>query len=156
MSASPQLYSCTRSSTIISGAGPAASQPVVGRPRRWPQLAEMIGGRQSPAEPASAYNSNAQASAVLSVAIAILIAPALGLGTGGAACSTAPDCSLGGLCVHGRCQCDTAFRGDKCSELNLRPAPTEPLLDIGNQTASWGGFPVYDEADKLWHLFYAE
>jgi|EP01048_Picozoa_sp_COSAG05_P008137 hypothetical protein len=73
-----------------------------------------------------------------------------------AACSTATDCSLGGVCERGECKCDPAFRGPTCSELNLRPSSKAPLLDIGNATASWGGFPVYDDADNLWHLFYAE
>ena len=71
-------------------------------------------------------------------------------------CSTALDCSLGGLCVGGVCQCDAAFKGPNCAELNLLPARKAPLLDIGSDTASWGGFPVYDSSDKLWHLFYAE
>ncbi len=71
-------------------------------------------------------------------------------------CSSEMDCSLGGVCVSGKCRCDATFSGPTCAQLNLLPAKKTPLIDIGTESASWGGVPVYDPSDKKWHLFYAE
>lgn len=39
-------------------------------------------------------------------------------------CSTDTDCSLNGLCSRraGKCICDAGWRGNDCSELDIRPA----------------------------------
>lgn len=71
-------------------------------------------------------------------------------------CSNAADCSLGGLCVQARCDCDPAFSGPNCVALNLLPAPTTELWNRGEGTDSWGGNIVYDKGDNKWHLFFAE
>eukprot|EP01049_Picozoa_sp_SAG25_P002071 SAG25_NODE_103_length_15482_cov_9.187415_1_plen_216_part_10 len=72
-------------------------------------------------------------------------------------CTDATDCSLGGLCVRGRCECDPAFTGPNCAALNLLPAPTAELWNRGAGTASWGGNIVFDaKGDGKWHLFFAE
>ena len=72
-------------------------------------------------------------------------------------CMGATDCSLGGLCVRGRCECDPAFTGPNCAALNLLPAPTAELWNRGAGTASWGGNIVFDaKGDCKYHLFFAE
>ena len=88
--------------------------------------------------------------------MALLLALLAVAGQASSACRSPEDCSLGGLCVGGRCACDAAFTGPTCSRLNLAPAPTASLWDRGNSTASWGGKIVFDESDKKWHLFFAE
>jgi hypothetical protein len=45
--------------------------------------------------------------------------------------------------------------GPKCAQLNLAPASRASLWS-GDSDASWGGNAVFDKADGLWHLFYAE
>jgi hypothetical protein len=70
-------------------------------------------------------------------------------------CTTCDDCSLGGTCSDGRCLCDKTWSGPACVQLNLVPASKAPLW-VGDTDASWGGNAVFDHADKLWHLFFAE
>ena len=71
-------------------------------------------------------------------------------------CTAAHDCSLGGLCVAGKCACDPAFTGPNCAALNLQLAPRTPLWDAPPRTSSWGGNMVWDGSDGKWHLFFAE
>eukprot|EP01052_Picozoa_sp_SAG31_P058477 SAG31_NODE_17891_length_654_cov_1.282883_1_plen_134_part_01 len=59
-------------------------------------------------------------------------------------CRGASDCSLNGACgADGGCACDAAWRGLRCSELNLlavnRSAPGYQPSDHGRPTAVWGG-----------------
>ena len=72
------------------------------------------------------------------------------------ACADAMDCSLNGDCVGGRCVCDTAWnaRAD-CSALNFAPTPKGGGYRNGTQ-ASWGGYPLRDDATGTWHLFHAQ
>jgi hypothetical protein len=79
-----------------------------------------------------------------------------GTNSAAASCSSAMDCSLGGVCTNGSCVCDATFTGPNCVQLNLKPASKVDLWDRGNDTASWGGNVVYDKADGKWHLFFAE
>lgn len=82
---------------------------------------------------------------------------------GGSGCKSALDCSLGGQCVAGTCQCWPTWTGENCSVLNLLPAAPGPApLNLpgawarpGNQS-SWGGSPIADPDGKSWHLFAAD
>ena len=70
-------------------------------------------------------------------------------------CKDPTDCSLGGLCVGGKCACDPAFTGPNCVALNLGLATRGSAWNT-KDTASWGGNVVWDTADSKWHLFFAE
>ena len=74
-------------------------------------------------------------------------------------------CSLNGVVVGDRCQCDPGWRGDDCGELDLPPAPNtdgayqhKVNLDdcksspTGCGPSSWGGLPLKGP-DGKWHLF---
>ena len=67
-------------------------------------------------------------------------------GHGGGSCSTDWDCSLGGLCNNGVCECDVWFTGQNCALLNLaRAAPANGLNISGWST--WGGHAVHGDKD---------
>ena len=75
------------------------------------------------------------------------------------ACTTDLDCSLNGLCVSGRCQCDTPWIGERCGLLDLRPGEAGmhdvPLCAYhgdGPNFTSWGGSVVFDDTDGRYHL----
>ena len=71
-------------------------------------------------------------------------------------CASAFDCSLGGVCLAGRCKCDAAFTGPNCAALNLRPASRAAgYQPAANGSSSWGGNPVLGP-DGLWHFFGSE
>lgn len=69
------------------------------------------------------------------------------------ACTTAMDCSLGGECVQGACQCDKTWTGPTCAALNLLPANRSEGMHQPSY-ATWGGLPV--EEDGQFHLFFAD
>jgi hypothetical protein len=76
--------------------------------------------------------------------------------SGGGACSSAEDCSLGGECVSAACVCDKTWTGAHCAALNLGKAPkVGAYRHNANGSTSWGGLPVL-AADKKYHLFFAE
>lgn len=80
---------------------------------------------------------------------------------GGGACASEWDCSLGGNCTAGRCDCDVWFTGESCALLNLARARPQNGFDLtslqsggdsfhGNRWrgwSSWGGHAVYDETN---------
>ena len=78
-----------------------------------------------------------------------------GVPHGGSVCKTEDDCSLGGLCTKGACECDAWFTGEKCDLLNLQ----SPVDDQGGTCGrgfdsyySWGGRAVPD-TEGQWHLY---
>jgi hypothetical protein len=88
--------------------------------------------------------------------------PALCLERSGATppCGTDHDCQLNGQCVRGRCECDAAWRGNRCEELALEGdgafAYGGPVTRPGSVT-SWGaGPPALDPATGNWTLFVTE
>lgn len=75
-------------------------------------------------------------------------------------CSSNLECSLNGVCTNGACKCDTAWRGESCSTLNLlRPEKMSGLRTVeadGRNTSSWGGSVIFSEHDNKWHMYAAE
>ena len=75
--------------------------------------------------------------------------------SGGGACSSAADCSLGGECVQSACFCDKTWTGSHCAALNLGKAPKAGAYrHNANGSTSWGGLPV--RVGDTYHLFFAE
>ena len=75
--------------------------------------------------------------------------------SGGGACSSAADCSLGGECVQSACVCDKTWTGSHCAALNLGKAPKAGAYrHNANGSTSWGGLPV--RVGDTYHLFFAE
>ena len=72
-----------------------------------------------------------------------------------ASCTDDTSCSLNGVCVSNRCNCDTGWTGPACTSLNL--APIQPNSGIDEwPTSSWGGIAVNDPIDpQLFHFFYS-
>ena len=70
------------------------------------------------------------------------------------ACVTSTDCSLNGDCVQGSCQCDSAWTGIRCEELEILPTNLHSGYHNLTAGASWGGLPIF--ADGKWHLFVAQ
>ena len=95
------------------------------------------------------------AALVAALATASISAPFFAVPHGGGACTTAWDCSLGGVCNASRvCECDPWFTGHNCTLLNLAPAKPVNGLDIDGWS-TWGGHPVLSEDDGLWHGFFS-
>jgi hypothetical protein len=70
-------------------------------------------------------------------------------------CTDDSDCSLNGVCVSSRCNCDSGWTGPSCTSLNLAPAQPNSGVDEW-PTSSWGGIAVNDPVDpKLFHFFYS-
>ena len=70
--------------------------------------------------------------------IAIVIVVCNERATGSAAPACPWNCSLGGECVDGKCECDATFAGDSCGSLALAPNRSSRALFYGNMS-SWGG-----------------
>jgi hypothetical protein len=70
-----------------------------------------------------------------------------------AICQSEMDCSLGGVCVNGKCLCDKTWKGPTCTALNLLPANRSEGLHQATY-ASWGGMAV--EEGGRYHLFFAD
>ena len=96
---------------------------------------------------ATMYSVKLRALAVLLITVVVNSA---------ATCTSAADCSLNGDCVSGNCVCDIGWSGSPtCDQLLLLPsAPDSGYRNTSG--ASWGGRPVFDPADGLWHLFVAQ
>ena len=65
-------------------------------------------------------------------------------------CTSDSDCSLLGECNQGKCICDPGWKGEKCGQVDLLPAPR----DGGYRNAtlsSWGGNAI--KIDQEWHMF---
>eukprot|EP00658_Telonema_sp_P-2_P054175 TRINITY_DN43119_c0_g1_i1.p1 TRINITY_DN43119_c0_g1~~TRINITY_DN43119_c0_g1_i1.p1 ORF type:complete len:344 (-),score=25.93 TRINITY_DN43119_c0_g1_i1:42-1073(-) len=74
-----------------------------------------------------------------------------------APCTTASDCSLGGVCTAGSCVCWPTWTGPNCSVLNVLPSPATcagAWRRPANQS-SWGGSVVRDDAG-LYHMVSAD
>jgi hypothetical protein len=68
-------------------------------------------------------------------------------------CSNDLECSLNGLCVNSKCECDAAWHGATCNVLTLLPAATENGYRQPN-TSSWGGSVIRD--GDTYHMFVEE
>ena len=70
-------------------------------------------------------------------------------------------CSLNGICdlSTNTCNCDPAWKGTTCSELNLLPLEPKRVLNgayrPGKRT-SWGANVLYSKEDNKFHMFVAE
>ena len=91
--------------------------------------------------------------------MATTIAAGLIISLAALSCSTDLDCSLNGECHASACRCDDAWRGPRCSTMNLLPPQRLSGLrtvDNGRNTSSWGGSVIYAPEDKQWHMYAAE
>lgn len=61
------------------------------------------------------------------------------------------DCSLNGICVKGACQCDSGWKGEACTVLDVQPLdPMNPgYRNLSMPT--WSGNVI--EEDGKWHMF---
>eukprot|EP01063_Lacrimia_lanifica_P001128 TRINITY_DN10547_c0_g1_i1.p1 TRINITY_DN10547_c0_g1~~TRINITY_DN10547_c0_g1_i1.p1 ORF type:complete len:382 (+),score=71.61 TRINITY_DN10547_c0_g1_i1:103-1248(+) len=79
---------------------------------------------------------------------------------GDSTCSSAAECSLNGACVSGRCVCDAAWAGPRCSRLNLVPmdrdAAERGVYRPTDGATSWGASVVHSKEDGLYHMFAAQ
>jgi hypothetical protein len=76
---------------------------------------------------------------------------------GGWPCLTPLDCQLNGLCTDGKCVCDSAWKGENCSVLNLLPAkPGQGYGLLGSPTSSWGGSVIHDPKSSKYYMHVAE
>eukprot|EP01051_Picozoa_sp_SAG22_P014731 SAG22_NODE_1830_length_3484_cov_1.448744_1_plen_304_part_00 len=97
--------------------------------------------------------------------LALSVLPALAA-PGAGACKTEADCSYNGRCAppapgpgDSSCVCDAAWRGPRCSTLNLQPARRDAGLntsDAGGPIMSWGGTVNRGDGDGLWHMHAAQ
>ena len=73
----------------------------------------------------------------------MLVALALALASSrGAGCKSDLDCSLNGDCLpSGECECDAAWKGAQCHELDQLPTPVGGDIKEPNVT-TWGGGPL--------------
>lgn len=76
-----------------------------------------------------------------------------------AGCATDWDCSLAGVCISGKCQCDPWTTGSDCSYLNFEPVDKSKLGYVDATHTSWGGsiLKSQDEnGDVKYNLIVAE
>lgn len=66
------------------------------------------------------------------------------------------DCSLAGVCVNGKCNCDEWADGSDCSYLNFQPIDANRIGYLDEAYSSWGGNSVLGPDGKTWHLFVSE
>ena len=71
-------------------------------------------------------------------------------------CASDMDCSLNGICnaTTGYCDCDQAWGGQWCGELQLQPAKLKNGYKQ-NDTSSWGGTVISGD-DGKYHMFVGE
>jgi len=71
-------------------------------------------------------------------------------------CTTAADCSLGGVCTASRCVCWPTWSGPNCSVLNLQPSPATcgGAFRRPKNQSSWGGSVLLDNG--VYHMFSAD
>ena len=78
-------------------------------------------------------------------------------------CTSAADCSLNGVCEHGRCVCDPPWdsASQQCGVLSFLPLERPgAAYGYAPNVTSWGGSPVFGgekpAGDSRWHLFVSE
>ena len=73
------------------------------------------------------------------------------------ACASSHDCQLNGRCVDGRCDCDAAWKGERCEELALDGDGAYAYGGPTSTITSWGGGPpAFDAASGNFTLFVTE
>ena len=83
--------------------------------------------------------------------------PALALPLATPPPSATPPCSLNGMVVGGKCQCDKPWKGSACEFMDLLPVTYPqgygmPHVGLKNIT-TWGGNVLYDNASGTHHLY---
>ena len=74
-----------------------------------------------------------------------------------AGCTTPSECQLNGLCVTGKCVCDSAWQGANCGSLVLPEPGSLAYGGPDSNVTSWGGGPpVLDPETGKWVLFVTE
>lgn len=72
-----------------------------------------------------------------------------------AGCSSDLDCSLNGLCVAGRCECNAAWKGVQCEQFDQ--LPTALRMDIKElNVTTWGAGTLPRSVQGRYHLYAAE
>jgi hypothetical protein len=77
-------------------------------------------------------------------------------------CESERDCSYNGACgADGACECDAAWGGPRCGELQLLPVdPAQPGLRLvgadGRNISTWGAPMLRDPATGTWHAWASE
>ena len=75
-------------------------------------------------------------------------------------CVRDSDCSYNGACSQdGSCICDSAWEGDRCQTLALRPTTRTAGLravDDGRNTSTWGGATLLDRETGVFHMWASE
>lgn len=70
-----------------------------------------------------------------------------------AECRTGIDCTLGGRCKEGRCECYPAWRGSRCEQLAIGEAREAGSNGYRNaKGASWGGSVIHGD-DGWYHMY---
>ena len=82
------------------------------------------------------------------VACALLVAAAT-------ACRDDSGCSLNGVCVDARCDCDAGWVGPTCATLDLAPAPAVGAYGYAPNISSWGA-NVFAAEDGAYHMLVEE
>jgi hypothetical protein len=68
-------------------------------------------------------------------------------------CTDEAECSLNGVCNEGHCDCNPAWRGATCGQLDLLPLQNNSGIYKDPLLRSWGGSLWQDDADSSWTLF---
>lgn len=75
-------------------------------------------------------------------------------------CSSDADCSYNGQCgAENVCECQPAWKGDRCQTLALLPMAKDwglHSVDEGQNTSSWGGSVLLDPETGVFHMWAAE
>lgn len=61
-------------------------------------------------------------------------------------------CSLNGMHINGRCECDPGWTGNVCSVLDALPALPAAYGLVSNSVPTWGGGAVFDAVTRRWSL----
>ncbi len=73
-------------------------------------------------------------------------------------CTSNVDCSYNGECKNKVCECDPAWKGQYCAQLNLQPTTKDAgyqNFEGGQNVSSWGG-SVIKGSDNKYHMYAAE
>ena len=72
-------------------------------------------------------------------------------------CRSDMGCQLNGKCANGVCVCDSAWKGENCSTLNLLPAKVQNGFGhLASNGSSWGGGVIYDPKAGKWIMFVSQ
>ena len=133
----PDAAGCCAQCRATSGCAAFTWMP---EPKLCYMKASSAGRRPSPMSGAASYTSGC---VLPGCATPPPPPPPPPLPRGGGACSSAFDCSLGGVCEGGRCRCDPQYTGPQCATLRLRRAAVDNGVQLpGKHT--WGGHALHN------------